>query len=123
MPKLFLIHPVRGHEAGETEDLIKGWEGSGWTVYWPIRDTEQSDPVGLDICKENRAGVEAADLVAILWDGRSSGSLFDAGMAFALRKPLLIVEVPPATEGKSWENMFRAWERDGSSESSRDEPA
>jgi len=123
MAKLFLIHPVRGHDQEETEALVKSLERAAWEVYWPIRDTDQSDPVGLDICKANRAGIEAADIVAIVWDGVSTGSLFDLGMAFALRKPLRVMSIPPKTPHKSFQNMMREWQRKGLSEYSRDEPA
>ena len=112
MPNIYLIHPVRGHERSETEGLVRDWENAGWTVYWPIRDTNQDTPE-LDINHQNLAGIKKADMVAIFWDGVSKGSLFDAGMAFALGKPLHIVEIPPKTEEKSYPNMFMKWARYG----------
>lgn len=112
MPNIYLIHPVRGHEPSETEELVQAWEDAGWTVYWPIRDTNQDAPE-LDINHQNLAGVKKADIVAIVWDGISKGSMFDAGMAFALGKPLHIVDIPPKTEHKSYPNMFRTWARYG----------
>ena len=87
-------------------------EADGFTVHWPPRDTRQDDPVGLDICKANRAAIAQADAVHIVWDGKSTGSLFDAGMAFAMGKPITCLSLPPATDVKSFQNMMRAWEGD-----------
>ena len=40
---------------------------------------------------------EKADEVHVIWDGRSVGTVFDFGMAFALRKPIKIVYIEPKT--------------------------
>lgn len=37
------------------------------------------------------------------------GSLFDLGMAFALGKPIIYLEMPDQTEGKSFQNMVKKW--------------
>lgn len=50
-----------------------------------------------------------ADIVHVVWDGQSQGCLFDLGVAFALGKALRPIELPAATEGKSFQNMMRAW--------------
>lgn len=109
--KAFLICPVRGHEPSETAEVVQRLAQEGWDVYWPPRDTDQTDNIGLQICEENKAAIEAADRVFITWDGKSTGSLFDLGMAFALHKPLTVIDVPPATVNKSFQNMMRAWEK------------
>lgn len=44
----------------------------------------------LEIILHNRSIVEWADVVYILWDGRSMGTVFDFGMAVALRKKIKI---------------------------------
>jgi nucleoside 2-deoxyribosyltransferase len=105
----FLICPVRGHSMSETEQVVAELEAQGWSVHWPPRDTDQRDPVGLRICMDNRAAIEAADAVHVVWDGVSQGCLFDLGMAFALGKPLHVIALPAATEGKSFQNMMRHW--------------
>jgi nucleoside 2-deoxyribosyltransferase len=43
------------------------------------------------IMAHNRALIEWADEVHIFWDNRSSGTVFDFGMCFALRKPIKII--------------------------------
>lgn len=107
--KVFLICPVRGHDMSETECRVKSLEDEGHQVHWPPRDTNQDDPVGLDICRTNSNAIEDADRVFVIWDGKSTGSLFDLGMAFALNKPITVLEAPDLTPHKSFQNMMRAW--------------
>jgi len=112
--RAFLICPVRGHSPSETEHIVKELEDQGWTVHWPWRDTDQDDPVGLRICKQNREAIANADRVFLVWDGKSTGCLFDLGMAFALNKPLTILEAPPPdTPMKSFLKMTRTWASEG----------
>ena len=110
--RAFLICPVRGHSPEETEAVVKRLESAGWAVHWPHRDTNQDDPIGLAICEQNRAAIVAADHVFIIWDGRSTGCLFDVGMAFALGKSVTILDAPEPDPppGKSFLRMIRAWE-------------
>jgi hypothetical protein len=107
--KTFLICPVRGKDPATYAAIVARLETEGWTVHWPPRDTDQNDPVGLDICTRNRSAIAAADVVHVVWDGQSQGCLFDLGMAFALGKRIVPVELPPATTGKSFQNMVRVW--------------
>ena len=107
--RAFLICPVRGHGMNETEEAVKSLESEGYQVHWPPRDTEQDDPIGLEICRANCSAIEDADRVFVIWDGKSTGSLFDLGMAFALNKPITVLEAPSPTSHKSFQNMMRAW--------------
>lgn len=105
----FLICPVRGNDpllswAG----VVKHLEEHGFAIHWPPRDTNQED-TGLRICADNKAAIEAADLVHVIWDGKSQGCLFDLGMAFALNKPVEVIRLPEPTGDKSFQNMVRAW--------------
>lgn len=106
----FLICPVRGHSPEETAALVARLEGEGWYVHWPPRDTNQDDATGLRICQDNRAAIEQAERIFVVWDGQSQGCLFDLGMAFAMRKPITCLSLPATTDGKSFQNMMRAWE-------------
>jgi len=113
--KAFLICPVRKAES-ETQSLaayvVERWEVAGHKVHWPPRDTNQIDETGLRICQDNRTAIQEADLILVIWDGKSQGCLFDLGIAFALRKAIYSIDLPPETEGKSFQNMIRAWEGD-----------
>ena len=107
--KTFLICPVRGHEQSETEAVVNKLESEGWQVHWPPRDTDQDDLIGLRICEDNLTAIRSADAVHFIWDGKSQGSLFDLGMAFALRKKVIPISMPDLTSGKSFQNMVDKW--------------
>ena len=109
--KTFLICPVRGGKAAASAGAVASLEAAGWIVHWPPRDTDQDDPTGLRICRDNLAAIRAADVVHVAWDGESQGCLFDLGMAFALGKRVIPLGLPPPTPGKSFQNMVMAWGR------------
>lgn len=107
--KTFLICPVRGVDQTETAKLVEQLEAEGWSVHWPPRDTDQVDDTGLRICSDNAAAIAAADAVHIIWDGKSQGCLFDLGVAFALGKRIIPLDLPAPTDGKSFQNMVMHW--------------
>jgi hypothetical protein len=107
--KSFLICPVRGKPPEFYAAIVRDIEADGISVHWPPRDTNQTDSTGLRICRDNAAAIAAADVIHVVWDGQSQGCLFDLGVAFALNKVIIPVELPAATEGKSFQNMIRAW--------------
>lgn len=111
--KSFLICPVRGVPPEEHAAVVRQLERSGFDVHWPPRDTDQNDPTGLRICSDNAAAISAADLVHVIWDGKSQGCLFDLGVAFALGKPVSPISLPAPTEGKSFQNMVQTWAIEG----------
>jgi len=85
-------------------------EAQGVIVHYPPRDTEQVDETGgLRICRDNIAGIRAADVVSVWWDPTSSGSKFDLGAAMALNKPVrLLNEVVLPDLPKSFEHVVVA---------------
>jgi hypothetical protein len=112
--KIYLICPVRNATPEffkAAQESVAQLEALGHQVYWPARDTDQVDSTGLRICKDNRGAIEAADEIHVIWDGQSQGSIFDLGIAFALRKRIVPVKgsFPPQTEGKSIQNMVYDW--------------
>lgn len=107
--KTFLIAPVRGLAPDAHAAAVKTLTLDGFEVYWPARDTDQSDPTGLKICSTNRDAIKSADFVHVIWDGKSQGCLFDLGMAFAFSKWVIPISLPERTEGKSFQNMIDAW--------------
>jgi hypothetical protein len=111
---VFLICPVR--DANETQktvmkDYINKLELEGKKVYYPARDTNQIDNIGFRICTDNKKAIEESKEIHIFFDKTSQGSLFDLGMAFALEKPLTIVNIEDLekTETKSFTNMILKW--------------
>ncbi len=84
----FLVSPVRNiteKEKKEIEERVKLMEQHGIKVYWPKRDTDQNDPVGLRICVDNAKAILNQRGTLVWWNRKSQGSLFDFGMAFMLQ--------------------------------------
>jgi hypothetical protein len=106
----FLISPVRGYRSDAWEGVVKSLAADGYDVYWPVRDTDQNDDNGYSICSSNVVAISNADIVHVIWDGKSEGCLFDLGVAFALRKKIVAITLPEKTEFKSFQNMIRMWE-------------
>jgi len=95
---IFLISPVRGATEAEKEFLVdyrKSLEQTGKSVYIPFIDTDQTDRIGLKICRTNRAAIlKAKEGVHVIWNGKSEGSMFDLGMAYMARKDIAFVKNP-----------------------------
>lgn len=112
---VFLICPVRDITKEEEEDTkryISNLERRRLKIYWPLRDTNQADDIGLKICKANFNAILNSREVHIWWSGNSRGSIFDFGMAFALLQiyDKKIILANPShitkTEGKSFANVL-----------------
>ena len=61
----------------------------------------------IEVCEHNRSLIEWADEIHIFWDNRSVGFVFDMGMIFMSRKPIVIEYIEP----KTLENVIRAYEK------------
>ena len=113
---VFLICPVREanpEQKAKMEAYIAKLEGEGKKVYYPARDTNQVDDIGLRICQDNREAIRKSREVHIFYDPKSEGSRFDLGIAFANDSTLRIVNPDDfeLTPGKSFANMITAWSK------------
>jgi hypothetical protein len=64
-------------------------ESEGHKVRIPAFDSHpELDELG--VCCNNRDLIEWSDQVRIIWDQRSTGTIFDFGMTFMARKPVVI---------------------------------
>jgi nucleoside 2-deoxyribosyltransferase len=81
-------------------------EAEGFEVKVPAFDC---NPMfnSYEICEYNRDCMEWCDEVRLIWDLRSTGTIFDLGMAFALRKPLRIEYLNP----KTFLEVIEKWEK------------
>lgn len=109
--RIYIICPVR--KAGSEIDLVSAYvadlESQGHVVHYPPRDVDQTDDgVGLRICQHHRDAMEKADEVHVWWNPDSTGSHFDFGMAYALHKPVVVVNSPNRTPNKSYTNILLA---------------
>ena len=109
----FLICPVRNKPPELYAAIVSELESRGFSVHWPPRDTDQHDPSGFRICQDNARAIRDASVVHVVWDGHSQGCLFDLGVAFAYGKRVEPIELPPVTDGKSFQNMIRVWAANG----------
>lgn len=91
--KIFLICPVR-NITEEQKKLINNYvsdiEEQGYLIHNPNRDTNQKDNIGFRICKDNGTAVAESQSIHIFYDSNSRGTLFDLGMSYYLKKPLVI---------------------------------
>ena len=113
---VFLICPVRNaseKQKKEMSEYIVKLKSEGKKVYYPGTDTNQVDLIGYRICNDNRKAIEESKEVHIYFDGNSVGSLFDLGMAFALKKKLYIVNKDEyvITNTRSFSNITMEWDR------------
>ncbi len=125
MSRIYLVCPVRQATPEQTaaiREYVAKLEAQGHCVHWPARDTVQEDDTnGWQVCEENARAIIEADEVHVWWDPRSQGSVFDLGIAWALRmlafyppawarEPILVLantfDVPP---GKCLEKVLRRW--------------
>jgi hypothetical protein len=68
----------------------------GHRVRIPAFD-DHADLDELGVCEYNRELIEWAEEVHLIWDRRSTGTIFDFGMCFMARKPLVIEYLEPKT--------------------------
>jgi len=109
--RVFVICSVRGASEEyrrKLEEYVNDLEEGGYRVHLPHRDTEQ-EARGLDICIQNKEAIVNADEVHIFYNSKSQGTHFDMGVAFALDKPVVIVENEEYGSGKSYPRMLEEW--------------
>lgn len=76
----------------------------GEKCYIPIRDTIQDH--GDNILPNNLLAMkQCEEEVYVFWDGGSLGTMFDMGMAYALGKKIIPVEL---VEGRNWQQFFKS---------------
>lgn len=93
--KIFLICPVRRANEEQRkwiEDFVEKQYKEGYIVHAPHLHTNQVDPLGgYSICKQNAEAIASSNAVNMYYDQGSTGSVFDLGVAYALHKPLKIL--------------------------------
>jgi len=108
--KIFIICPVRDLTDGERlkiQSHIQYLEETEESlVYYPPRDTNQDDTIGLRICQDNFEAIKNSNEVHVFWNEKSKGSLFDLGMAFALNRTIKLMNCISPTEHKSFNNVL-----------------
>lgn len=92
--KITLIGSTQYHE--KFLEVKERLESEGHEVNIPAFDHHKElDELG--VCEYNRDLIEWADAIHLIWDKRSTGTIFDFGMCFMARKPLVIEYLEPKT--------------------------
>lgn len=93
--KIFLICPVRNATEEQKiwiENFVQEKYNTGYIIHAPHLHTRQKDIFGgYAICRQNAEALASSEEVDIYYDKSSTGSVFDLGVAYALGKPLKIL--------------------------------
>nr|MCR5553896.1 hypothetical protein [bacterium] len=74
------------------ENFVKEKYNNGYQIHAPHLHTRQTDLFGgYSICRQNAEAVASSQEVNIYYDQSSTGSVFDLGVAYALHKPLKVL--------------------------------
>jgi len=110
--RIFIICSVRGM-GDEYRQKLEAYAAQkyeeGYDVHLPHLDTDQEQS-GINICKQNSTAIFKADEIHIFYNKESQGTHFDMGVAFALNKPMFVIESEKYCEGKSFARMLSEWE-------------
>jgi len=110
--KIFIICSVRNADEQyrhKLEEFARSLEIAGHIVHLPHRDTDQNAS-GIDICIQNLNAIRSADFIYVFFNSSSTGTHFDLGSAWALNKPIKIIENEQYGPGKSFARMIDEWE-------------
>ena len=86
--KIFIIGSSQYHQ--KMIDYAHKMTKEGYEVFLPAIDDSLFKST-LEILEVNKRKMETADEVHMFYDGKSNGTIFDFGMAFAMGKPLFII--------------------------------
>ncbi len=93
--KIFLVCPVRNATEEQRkwiENFVNEKYREGYIIHAPHLHTRQVDLFGgYAICIQNAEAVASSREIDIYYDQTSTGSVFDLGVAYALHKPLRLL--------------------------------
>lgn len=102
--KIFLICPVRRATPEQRkyfEDFAQEKTSEGYIIHAPHLNTWQKDIFGgYSICIQNAQAVASSAEIDMYYDQQSTGSVFDLGVAYALHKPLFLLNEGEITFNK-----------------------
>lgn len=113
--KIFLICPVRNATPEQRkwiENFVYEKYNNGYIIHAPHLHTRQSDLFGgYAICKQNALAVATSNEINIYYDQTSTGSVFDLGVAYALNKPLVLLnkEQIEFNDNNAIDNIVKNW--------------
>jgi nucleoside 2-deoxyribosyltransferase len=96
----------------QLENYVSELKIKGFIVQLPHQDDNQNKS-GYEICQQNMRYIKKADEIHIFYNNQSKGLHFDLGMAFILKKPIIVVQNELYSSGKSFSRMLKEWEKNG----------
>ena len=113
--KIFLICPVRNATEEQKkwiENFVLEKYNDGYTIHAPHLHTRQTDMFGgYSICLQNAKAVAESSEIDIYYDQKSTGSVFDLGVSYALGKPLKLLNKDEIVfdNNDSIDNLVKNW--------------
>ena len=110
---IYVICPVRNQsdeQKLELENYKFKKEAEGDKVFLPHLDAPQKDISGVEIVRKEIEAINWADEVHLFWDSNSKGSHFDLGVAFALKKKIVIIKEYQERPAHSYMSVVALWE-------------
>jgi len=89
------------------DNYVFNLEKDGYEVFLPYRDAPQENQICCKIVVPEVKAISESDEVHIFWNETSKGSHFDLGIAFYLKKPLVLINNPEDVEGKSYLKVIK----------------
>jgi len=94
----------------QLKKYVSELKDKGFIVQLPHQDDNQNKS-GYEICQQNMIYIKKADEIHIFYNNQSKGLHFDLGMAFILKKPIIVVKNELYSDGKSFPRMLKEWEK------------
>ena len=113
--KIFLICPVRNASEEQRkwiENFVQEKTNEGYIIHAPHLHTVQTDLFGgYSICVQNAEAVASSEEIDLYYDQNSTGSIFDLGVAYALKKPLRLLNEQEIIfdDNDSIDNLIKNW--------------
>jgi hypothetical protein len=113
----FLISSVRDADTATIERLreyVHEQAEKGIRVHLPYDHTKQDgDPNGLYICLQNKSAMQQANRVTMMLDPKSTGSVFDFGMAFLAKKSFDVIGIVNEDAMDDYSRFIMDYDRHG----------
>lgn len=113
MKKIYILCNIRvmsDEVRQQLNEYVIELTNKGYLVQLPHQDDNQNKS-GYEICQQNMKYIKKADEIHIFYNNQSKGLHFDLGMAFILKKPIVVVKNELYSGGKSFPRMLKEWEK------------
>jgi len=110
--KVFVIYPTKNCDSEMKKRIkvaIKRLEDSDMKVYTSIANIAQDGGCCWDTYSTVLSTMADVDVVCVAWNDKNQNVLFELGIAFALKKPIVLLPECFSASNKSLINMIKHW--------------